>query len=208
MGKKAKEIPTLVKNKQLVLERREQIVRGAVELFARKGFHKTTTREIANECGISIGSLYEYIQTKEDVLYLVCEYIHSKFESQLKEAVREEDTGKESLKKAALRYFRTVGEMSDHALLIYQETKSLPPETMKHVLQMEEEITSVFEGILEKGIRDGTISLDPSLVKLMAHNIMVLGQMWTFRGWALSRQYLMDEFVYHQTSLLLDKLCS
>ena len=52
------------------------MIQGAVKLFKEKGFHRTTTREIAKEAGFSIGTLYEYIRTKEDVLYLVCDSIY------------------------------------------------------------------------------------------------------------------------------------
>ena len=68
----SKGIPTQVKNQALVAQRRRQIVDASVNLFIENGFHKTTTRQIARASGISIGSLYEYIATKEDVLYLVC----------------------------------------------------------------------------------------------------------------------------------------
>ena len=96
--------------------------------------------------------------------------------------------------------------MSDYVLLIYQETESLPKTTMKYVLQKEEEITGHFERILEKGIRDGTLSLSPSSVKLMAHNIMVMGQMWTFRRWVLARHYSLEVYTRLQTALLLRDL--
>ena len=71
MSRDSKRIPSVVKNRKLVEKRRQQIIRGACDLFVRKGFHRTTTREIARECGLSIGTMYEYIQSKEDVLYLV-----------------------------------------------------------------------------------------------------------------------------------------
>ena len=53
--------------KVLIEKRREQMIRGAVKLFKEKGFHRATTREIAKAAGFSIGTLYEYIRTKEDV---------------------------------------------------------------------------------------------------------------------------------------------
>ncbi|MEE9527351.1 MAG: helix-turn-helix domain-containing protein, partial [Syntrophobacteria bacterium] len=77
-----KDVPTQVKDPELVKKRRRQIVDAAVELFIRKGFHKTTTREIAQKAGLSIGSVYEYVSTKEDVLYLVCDVIHAEAERQ------------------------------------------------------------------------------------------------------------------------------
>ncbi|MDR6225474.1 TetR/AcrR family transcriptional regulator [Desmospora profundinema] len=205
MTRESNRIPSMVKNRKLVEERRAQIIRGAQELFMRKGFHKTTTREIARECGLSIGTMYEYIQTKEDVLYLVCDHIHSELEARLKEALSETETGRESLMKAMAQHFRVMGELSDWVLLIYQETKSLPKEARKAILEREKEITALFQEILERGIRDHTLHLDPTSVPLMAHNIMVMGQMWTFRRWALAEHYTLEEFTRRQTAWLLQE---
>jgi len=202
-----KDIPTLVKDADLVLKRRRQIVDAAVELFVRKGFHLTTTREIAQAAGFSIGTLYEYIKSKEDVLYLVCDAIHSEVEVQLRRAVKEGATGRESLIGAVANYFEVCDRMQDYILLIYQESSSLNPDSLKYVLANEERVTNIFEEILQHGEKDGTLRLDGSkAVRLMAHNITVLGHMWTFRRWFLSRHYSLEEFIKLQTSLILSEL--
>ncbi|MBA4494034.1 TetR/AcrR family transcriptional regulator [Paenactinomyces guangxiensis] len=198
----------MIKDQRLIEQRRQQIIDGAVRLFVKKGFHKTTTREIARECGLSIGTMYEYIQSKEDVLYLVCDYIHSELEHRLQESVSEEDSGIDSLRKGLKQLFKVMGEMRTSVLLIYQETKSLPKDKMSYVLKKEEEITAIFERILEKGMKDGTLNMNPSSVKLMAHNIMVIGQMWTFRHWALGRYYDLEEYTERQMALLLGEFTS
>ena len=82
-----KDIPTQVKNPDLVERRRRQIAAAAVKLFIEKGFHKTTTSQIAGASGFSIGSLYEYFASKEDILYLVCELIHAEVERGVTEAM-------------------------------------------------------------------------------------------------------------------------
>ncbi len=84
----AGDIPTQVKNRDLVERRRRQIVDAAVELFIQNGFHKTTTRQIAAAAGFSIGSLYEYVASKEDILYLVCDAIHAEMERGMAEAMQ------------------------------------------------------------------------------------------------------------------------
>lgn len=208
MNKNSKLIPSMIKDQRLIEQRRQQIIEGAVRLFVQKGFHKSTTREIARECGLSIGTMYEYIQSKEDVLYLVCDHIHSELERRLKESVSDEDSGIETLRKSLKQLFKVMGEMRTSVLLIYQETKSLPKDKMAYVLSKEEEITAIFERILEKGMNDGTIDIDPSSVKLMAHNIMVIGQMWTFRQWALGRHYDLDEYTKRQMAFLLGEFTS
>jgi AcrR family transcriptional regulator len=206
MKKPSKLIPSMIKDQRLVEQRRRQIIEGAVRLFVQKGFHKTTTREIARECSLSIGTMYEYIQSKEDVLYLVCEYIHSELEERLRQVVEDGDSGMVSLSKCLKQMFKVMDEMRPLVLLIYQETKSLPKDKMKYVLKKEEEITEIFERILDKGMRDGTIRIHPSSIKLMAHNMMVIGQMWTFRHWALGRYYDVDTFTKQQMALLLGEL--
>lgn len=48
--------------------RRAQILTGAAQVFAEKGFHKATTREIAQAAGVSEGTIYNYFTTKRDLL--------------------------------------------------------------------------------------------------------------------------------------------
>ena len=46
--------------------RLQQISRVAADLFFEKGFWQTTTKEIAEACNISVGTLYYYIKSKYD----------------------------------------------------------------------------------------------------------------------------------------------
>lgn len=206
MSEKRRTIPSLVKDPKLIEKRREQIVEAAVDLFIHKGFHKTTTREIARASGFSIGTLYEYIESKEDILYLVCDAIHTEMERRLREAIKFHGTGQKILKLAMKSLFRVMDQMSDRVLLIYQESKSLPKEMLRYVLRREEGIAEIFEEILRKGIADGSIAIDEKHVKLMADNIMVLGEMWVFRRWALRKHYTLEEYTEKQIALLLREI--
>lgn len=201
-----KQIPSLVKDEKLIKKRREQMIDAAVSLFIQSGFHKTTTREIANKAGFSIGTLYEYIESKEDILYLVCDAIHQELEERLLEAVQENQKGIDSLKVAMSHFIRTMSVMQDRVLLIYQEAKSVPKDTISYVLDREEKITEIFENILLRGIEDGSIQLDRKMTKLMAHNITVLGEMWAFRRWALTKHFTLEEFIETQTRLIVDQI--
>lgn len=202
-----KQIPTLVKDASLVAKRRRQIADASVRLFVQKGYHETTTREIGREAGLSIGALYEYIQSKEDVLYLVCDAIHSEMEARLREALPENGMGRERLGEAIRRYITTCDKMQDWILLVYQESNSLAPESLKYVLQNEARITELFRELLKQGIRDGSLGLrGDKATMVMAHNIIVLGHMWAFRRWFLHRKYKLREFIDLQVSLILNEL--
>ena len=196
-------IPTQVKNPDLVERRRRQIADAAVKLFIDKGFHKTTTRQIARAVGFSIGSLYEYIASKEDVLYLVCESIHTEVAKGMEEAMARTKQGGNALAEVIRAYFLVCNRMSDFILLIYQETGSLPPQWQKKVLENELRITGLFIEVLAQLVSDGDLKLDEQSIDLAAHNISVLGHMWTFRRWYLGRHYTIEDYIEHQTELIL-----
>jgi AcrR family transcriptional regulator len=197
-------IPTQVKNKALVAQRRRQIVDASVNLFIEKGFHKTTTRQIAKASGLSIGSLYEYIATKEDVLYLVCDAIHAEIERGVADALKRAKNGRNPLAEVIREYFMVCHRMNDHILLIYQETQSLPRKYQRAVLENEIRITGIFTGVLARLMESGDLPrISPRQLDLVAHNISVLGHMWTFRRWFLANHYSIDEYIDFQTRSIL-----
>ncbi len=56
-----------------VERRTAQILDAAARVFARKGFHRATTREIAAEAGVSEGTLYNYFENKQALLVAMLE---------------------------------------------------------------------------------------------------------------------------------------
>lgn len=208
MEKSLKKIVSQVKDKELIEVRRMEIVKASVDLFVRKGFHKTTVREIAREFGMSIGTLYEYIRTKEDILYLVCDYIHTSFGTRVRPSLEITPDSVETLKGAINIYYRMIDEMQDYLVFLYQETKSLSHGARKYIFKAEEEMTEIFEEILRRGIKDGSFKIKSKEAHLFAHNIMVLGQMWAFRRWALQKRYTLDSYIEVQSRLILKELAS
>lgn len=201
--RRTKDVVTLIKNPDLVERRRRQIVDAAVELFIEKGFHKTTTRQIASAAGFSIGSLYEYVKSKEDILYLVCDAIHEEMAQNVTQALHRANEGVKGLAEAIREYFLVCHRMNDHILLIYQETQSLPSQWRKRVLENEVQITGLFVNVLANLSASGDLpSMDEKHIELAAHNITVLGHMWTFRRWFLARHYNIEDYINIQTRLI------
>ncbi|WP_078429682.1 TetR/AcrR family transcriptional regulator [Alkalihalobacterium alkalinitrilicum] len=199
-----KKVPSMVKDQQLIKKRREQMIKGAVNLFKEKGFHRTTTREIAKESGFSIGTLYEYIGSKEDILYLVCDSIYEEVRDRLKQYLDHDRSGIDRLKQAITSYFKVVDEMNDEFLVMYQEAKSLPKEALPYVLQKELEMTEMIELIVRDCVNDGLLDLNEEAeIKLVAHNILVQGHMWTFRRWVLRKQFSLEQYTELQIEQLL-----
>ena len=198
-------VPTQIKNPDLVLERRRQIVDSTVNLFIKHGYHKTTTRMIAKAAGFSIGSLYEYVGSKEDVLYLVCEAIHVEVERAVEEALSGTGKGKTALAQVIREYFIVCNNMNDHIVLMYQVTQFLPEKWQKKVLENELRITDIFIQALQRLSDRGDFStpLDKKTIDLVGHNISVLGHMWTFRRWYFAKQFTLEDYIQYQTDFIL-----
>jgi len=196
-----REVYASVKDENLIKKRRDQMIHGAVSLFKEKGFHRTTTREIAKASGFSIGTLYEYIRTKEDVLYLVCDSIYDEVSRRLSSI----DHGKgtlASLKLGISHYFKVMDDMQDEVLVMYQEAKALSQEALPYVLKKELEMVSMFERIINRCVENGELDIGKEQQHLLAHNIFVQGQMWGFRRWAFKKIYTIDDYISLQIDLL------
>lgn len=198
---KKREIESSVKDESLIEKRREQMIRGAVTLFKEKGFHRTTTREIAKAAGFSIGTLYEYIRTKEDVLYLVCDSIYDEVHARL-DRLDIEQGSISVLAMAIEHYYILIDEMQDEFVVMYQESKSLPKDALGYVLNKELEMVAIFERLLTQCVDNNEIAMTPKEVVMAAHHLFVQGQMWAFRRWALD-DFTIQEFIHIQTKFLL-----
>lgn len=200
--KEKREIGSSVKDESLIEIRRRQMVQGAVKLFKEKGFHRTTTREIAKEAGFSIGTLYEYIRAKEDILFLICDGIYDEVQEQLSTLAMEKGTIAE-LKSAIAVYYQLIDDMTDEFVVLYQESKSLQKDALQYVLKKELEMVAIFEGILKAGVISGELYISEEEIPMAAHHIVVQGQMWAFRRWALAKVYSLETYIKLQQNQLL-----
>lgn len=196
-------ILSTVKDQELIRKRRNQMIKGAISLFKEKGFHRTTTREIATASGFSIGTLYEYIRTKEDVLYFTCDAIYDQVREHLEKAFHLEKPSLENLVTVIKSYFYLMDEMQEEILILYQEVKSLKKETRKYILEKERDMVEMLEQII-LACTPRKISKEESV--LLANNIFVQGQMWGFRRWILQKQSTIEEYTEGQINFLLKAL--
>lgn len=207
--KAAHEVETQIKNQELVQVRRRQIVDAAAKLFIKHGYHKTTTRLLAKATGLAIGTMYDYISTKEDVLYLVCMAIHSEVEEGVKEALARPLKGTEALAEVIREYFLVCERMSDHILMMYQVTHVLSPKWQKIVLEAELGITNLFIEAIHQIKRTGSLpELDDETISLMGHNISVIGHTWAFRRWYFAKHFTIQRYTEQQTDFIMSFLAN
>lgn len=189
-----------VKDSTLVEKRRSQIVKASIQLFKQKGFAKTTTREIAKASGFSIGTLYEYVRTKEDVLLLVFESINRNVYEELRRVMNVKEHSIENLVKIIDAYYRLFDQTQEETLILYQELKSLPQDQREAVLQKELEMVDL---VKETIMASAPSPIDEQDARLLANNIFVQAHMWSFRRWTLQKQFTLEEYIEKQIDFAL-----
>ncbi len=168
----------------LVQRRREQIVTAAVELFATQGFYRTTIQQIARKAGVSTGLIYQYAETKEDVLLLALMHVMDRYRHEL-EAI---DEGSEPLGRlyAALEtYCRVVDENRDAAILAYRSTMSLPLE-YRHYIKQAELATNELMATRVRACIDAGLFREVD-VELVTYQLVMHAHAWSLKYWRLSR---------------------
>ena len=66
-------------------KREKEILEAATELFHARGYANTSVEDVASAVGILKGSLYHYIDSKEDLLYRIVEQVHESAQSIMSE---------------------------------------------------------------------------------------------------------------------------
>jgi AcrR family transcriptional regulator len=195
----ARLVETAVKDQDLIARRHEQICDAALKLFTRKGFHNTTVREIADASGLGIGTLYAYIKTKEDILYLIYDRIFTQFRERMLTAVKGIDDPTAQLRVALETTFRIYHEYQDLVLLLYQESHVLGKRALQSLFEVDRSYVAFFQAILERGQREGQFR--PQDANLLAIAILFLCAVLALKRWNL-RGYRPEEVAEQITDLI------
>ena len=187
-----------IKSAELVQARQSQICRAAEKLFAEKGYHKTTIRDIAKKSGISVGSLYDYIKNKEDILFLLGQEFFRHLRTEIVKVLEEKNDVTKELEGVLETMVRVVDRFQEYVLFTYREGKSLKREHLVSLLEQDAFFTHTLTGIIRKGMGEGVFkALEPeivaNLVTIMTH------------AWALKR-YNLRKFSFYSFQKVLVKL--
>jgi AcrR family transcriptional regulator len=186
-----------VKSGKRVGARRAQLVEAAMKLFARKGFHTTTVREIGRAAGLTQGTIYNYVRSKEDILYLVCDTVLTQYQDAVVRAVHTTGGKKARIEAAVRALIDGVPENEEELLLIFQESHALNRKSIHAILSRMEAFNSIVGRAMQ--LDSGVVAL-PSGNQCLAINIVTfLPTIIALRRWALrgkvSRRDLVEGLV-------------
>jgi AcrR family transcriptional regulator len=189
-------------------EGKERIADAAAGLFLNGGYHSTSVREVAQKAGLSVGSVFNYFTSKEEILFFLFSRNQERTEATLRdqrakfERLRGEGVDpKELLWEAYEFYGRLIEEMRRYTILGYQELKSLTVAERRRILEGEERIQYFLEEVIGYGVEQGVFP--PGDIDLKAHCLMMVAQSWAVRRWALRRFAKVDDYLSNVKKIVL-----
>jgi TetR/AcrR family transcriptional regulator, cholesterol catabolism regulator len=197
-----------VADEKRLLEGKERIADAAANLFLNSGYHSTSVREVAQKAGLSVGSVFNYFTSKEEILFFIFSRNQERTEAILRDQQAEFErlkaegvNPKELLWLAYQSYVRLVEELRRYIVLAYQELKSLTAVERHRLLDGETRIQHFLEEIIAYGVERGVFP--PGNVDVKAHCLMVLSQSWAVRHWALKRFAKAEDYLFTLKTIVL-----
>jgi AcrR family transcriptional regulator len=129
-----------------------RLVIAAVEAFAERGYHATTTRDIAGRAGMSPAALYIHYKTKEELLYQISRVGHLRSLTMLGEARDSGGTAAERLAGAVRAFVRWHAEHHTTGRVVQYELGALAPEHYTEIVALRRETEQAIRTIIADGV--------------------------------------------------------
>ncbi len=181
---------------ELVKAKQAQILRAAQDLFAKKGYHKTSVRDIAKSSGMSVGSLYDYIKNKEDILYLLGKEFLDNLQNEVDKVLAGGYGIREELEGTVKVMLKLIDRYQEYTLFAYRDSKYLKKEHLKALMSQDDYFTETFTSIIKKGIDKGIFETqEAEIVSIM---LTMMTHTWALKRYIL-RKY--PFFIFEKTLL-------
>jgi AcrR family transcriptional regulator len=157
-------------------EAQRRLLAAAIEAFGERGYHATTTREIAERAGMSPAGMYVYFQSKEDVLFQVTKLGHASALEAVEEALAG-DAPPETKVRRFVEAFTSWHARNHRAARVQQyELRALSRERYDEIRQVRGHFERLLRQELRKGIVSGGFTIttvDPAALAILSLGIDV-----------------------------------
>lgn len=175
-------IKTVTKNPDRVRERREALINAAIAVFLEKGFHNATVRDIGRAANMTQGTIYNYVSSKDDILYMTCDRIVAEYNDQTRKALATSTDPVQRVRSAVRAISEVMYRHRREILLIYQDSHLLDARSRRVIFARVEEFIGMFERIIADAARELKAPLPHP--HLSANMLTFLPAMIALRGWS------------------------
>jgi TetR/AcrR family transcriptional regulator, cholesterol catabolism regulator len=175
--------------------RREELIEIACRVFAEKGFDGATLQDIAEEFGVLKGSLFHYIQSKDDLLFEIIEAVYLSAEDAIWAIASEDGDAVARLRRVITAYVRYVTEHQPAVTVWLHDSNALAPAHRALIRKYEETDRRRMVDLVTEAQREGGIpaDTDPRIVSMALLGALNWVHRW-FRPGGLSAEEIGAQF--------------
>ncbi len=159
--------------------REAELHQTATRLFRERGFHATSMQDLAEALGMNRGSLYHYIESKDDLLWAIVDGGFRTLEERVLPLLDADAPGTERLAAAIEAHLAVASERTDELTLLQMERRALSPERLAEIIRRRD----AYEAAFRRAIRDGVATGDLRPVNERMASIAVLSLCNWFTQW-------------------------
>jgi len=186
-----------------VASRRERILAAATEVIGRKGFANATIREIADEAGMHVPTLYQYVVSKDELLELVYKHEQASLKRDLDVVSRKGGSATEKLAEMLSVALSVSDQRRRQIGILNRELKNLKPDARARMLTEYRSLVRRYETEVAAGIQSGEFRrIDPLIA---ANFIDMAADIWALRQFFFS-DYALDDYRQAAIALVLSGL--
>ncbi len=158
-----------------------EILDVAAHVFYEKGYEATTIQDIASRVGLLKGSLYYYIDTKEDLLYAIAEHVHAdglRYLTEDETLMRADAVTR--LSRFVERWMARLATNIRYSAVVEREFRSLRPERVQTLIDQRDAYDQFVRDIIGQGVDEGAFdpAVDPAVAANSIMQLMNYTHLW------------------------------
>lgn len=188
---------------EATLQRRQEVLATAERLFAERGFHATSVRNIAEALNIKAGSLYAHIEAKEELLWAIVNKAADRFFGAAEPIVESDIVPIEKLRRVIAAHVRVITDSATSASVYTTQWRHLSEPRRSEFAARRDAYERMFRGLVRTCIREGTFSdMDEKFATLL-----ILSSInWIYQWYRRDGSMTPDEIARKLTEMLLNGL--
>ncbi|ETW93329.1 MAG: hypothetical protein ETSY1_39720 [Candidatus Entotheonella factor] len=194
----------MVKSRKTAPAKEQEIIAAAASLFKKKGYRATTLEDIAAAVGMLKGSLYYYIRSKEELLYLVVRDPIRQAYNKLEEIVNSDDPVTDKITQAIANHITIFHQHYPHIAVYLHDFHNVMQKLQDNSIETPKEYQQLLTQLLQQGVDSGELRSD---LDVTVAGYAILGMCnWMYRWYKpeghMSAEAIADVF----TKLVLEGL--
>ncbi|SDW31734.1 DNA-binding transcriptional regulator, AcrR family [Amycolatopsis xylanica] len=143
-------------------EAARRLMLAGVESFARRGYHATTTRDIAGGAGMSPAALYVHFPSKAALLFAISKSGHEQTLALVENVVARKAGPAETIRELTQDFVAWHARRHTVARVVQYELQALPEKELAVVAELRRRIEQTVRDVIGQGIADGVFTVpDP-----------------------------------------------